>query len=71
MEFEVTWKIQLEAETHEEAARMALEIVRDRCSEATVFEVKNTETGETEEIDAALLSDDEYEALDSQMSEVY
>jgi acetolactate synthase regulatory subunit len=71
MEFDVIWRIQVEAETPDEAARIALSIVRDRGSDATFFNVTNIETGETEEIDAALLSDDEYEALDSQMSEVY
>ena len=71
MEFDVIWRIQVEAETPDEAARIALNIVRDRGLDATFFNVTNTETGETEEIDAVLLSDDEYEALDSQMSEVY
>jgi len=51
MEFKVTWTIEIEAETMEEAAQQALAIQRDFFSEATVFEVKNTETGETDTID--------------------
>jgi hypothetical protein len=54
-EYEVIWRIQVEAETPDEAARECLAIIRDQFSEDTVFEVKNTETGETETIDAGLL----------------
>ena len=50
MEFKVTWTIEIEAETMEEAAHEALAIQRDPFSEATVFEVHNTETDETETI---------------------
>lgn len=53
MEYEVVWRIQLDAETPDEAARMALTTVRDSFSDATFFEVTNRETGETETIDAA------------------
>ena len=59
MEYNVIWEIQVEAETADEAARLALEAMRDPFSEATVFEVTNCETQETEEIDAALLDDTE------------
>jgi DNA polymerase III alpha subunit len=54
-EYEVNWRIQVEAETPDEAAREALAIMRDQFSEATFFEVTDRETGETETIDAALL----------------
>lgn len=64
MEYEVIWRIQIEAETPDEAAREALNIVRDHCSDATFFEVTNRETGETETIDADLLSDEERSDLD-------
>ena len=57
MEYEVIWRIQVDAETPDEAARMAFEIMRDPDSDATVMEVTNIETEETEEIDAALLED--------------
>ena len=38
-EFTVTWEIQVDAETHEEAAREARAILLDPDSTATVFEV--------------------------------
>ena len=63
-EYEVNWRIQVEAETFDEAARIALDIVRDCSSEATFFEVTNRETGEIETIDADLLSDRELRELD-------
>ena len=50
-EYKVTWIIEVEAESMEEAAREALAIQRDPFSEATVFEVTNPETGETDTID--------------------
>jgi hypothetical protein len=54
MEYEIIWRIQLDAESPEDAARIALEIQRDAFSEATVFEVTNKDTGEMEEIDPVL-----------------
>jgi hypothetical protein len=39
--YRVTWQIDLEADTPEEAARQALVIQRDPSSIATVFEVSN------------------------------
>jgi hypothetical protein len=59
MEYEVIWRIQVDAETPDEAAREAFDCMRDQGSDATVMEVTNPETGETEEIDAALLDDSE------------
>ena len=40
MQFRVSWKIDIEAESAEEAARAALAIQREPDSIATVFEVK-------------------------------
>ena len=40
--FKVTWEIEIEADTPEDAARQALAIQRDPESIATVFEVKAT-----------------------------
>lgn len=51
MEFKVTWTIEIEAETMEEAVHEALAIQRDPFSEATVFAVTNTETEETDILD--------------------
>lgn len=39
MEFSITWRIELNAESFEDAARKALEIQRDPDSSATVFEI--------------------------------
>lgn len=39
MEYRVTWTIDLDAETHEEAARLALDIQRDSASLAGHFMV--------------------------------
>jgi hypothetical protein len=50
MSYLVTWKINVEAETADEAARRALEIQRDPDSTATVFDVVDEETGESETI---------------------
>ena len=37
--FTVTWEIEVEAESHQDAARKALEVQRDPCSSATCFDV--------------------------------
>jgi len=42
--FLVVWKIDIEAESAEEAAALALEIQRDHESQATFFEVTNKKT---------------------------
>ncbi len=42
MEYQVIWAIDLDAESHEEAARLALEIQRDPESAATCFAVMDT-----------------------------
>jgi hypothetical protein len=52
MEYNVVWNIQIEAETPEEAARLALEIQRDPSSEATYFNVTDSQTGELSVVDA-------------------
>ena len=41
MEYHITWKIDVEAESFEEAVKLALEIQRDPNSIATQFEVKD------------------------------
>jgi hypothetical protein len=42
----VTWKIDIEDDSPEEAARQALEIMQDKTSEALTFTVKKWSTGE-------------------------
>ncbi len=44
MEYHVTWIIDLDAATHEEAARIALEIQRDPTSIATHFIVQDEDS---------------------------
>lgn len=46
----VTWVIDLEASSPEEAAKLALEIQRDKTSEALAFTVKQQATGEESDI---------------------
>ena len=48
MEFVVTWVIELDAESAEEAARKALEVQRDAESVATHFRVRDAEGNEIE-----------------------
>ena len=43
--YTVTWKIELYADSHKEAAELALEIHRDKYSEATFFDVTEEATG--------------------------
>jgi spore germination protein YaaH len=50
MEYTVSWTIELDADTPEDAARQALEIHRDPDSWATHFVVVDT-TGRTHEVD--------------------
>lgn len=49
--YTVTWQIDIEAETPEEAAVQALAVQRDSLSTATVFEVFNANTGEITSVD--------------------
>lgn len=49
--FHVSWEIELEADTPEEAVRKALEAQRDNTSLATIFNVINRQTGVLYEID--------------------
>ena len=51
-EYTVTWTIVLDADSAEEAAKIALEIHRDKESIATIFEVAD-EQGRVTVIDAA------------------
>lgn len=50
MEYLVTWEIELDAKTPEEAARLALKIIRDEKSLAHVFKVYD-ENGEEYSVD--------------------
>jgi len=52
MEYRVTWTIDLDAESFEDAARQALEIHRDPVSIATCFTITD-ENGTRQEIDLA------------------
>jgi hypothetical protein len=49
--FLVKWGIDIEADSAEDAARQALAIQRDPDSTATVFDVKNKDTGYFETVD--------------------
>jgi len=49
--YSVTWKIDVMAESHEEAAKIALRIQHDANSAATVFDVKEFDTETTKRID--------------------
>jgi len=49
--FLVTWEIDIYAESAQEAAEIARDIQTDKSNEATVFEVKNSKTGEVETVD--------------------
>jgi hypothetical protein len=57
-EYRVTWEIDIEAATPEEAARKALTIQRDANSRATVFNVTD-EDGEMEDIDITAIDEEE------------
>lgn len=50
MEYLVTWEIELDAGSPEEAARLALKIIRDKTAMAHVFRVYD-ENGEEHNID--------------------
>lgn len=52
----VTWKIDMETDTPEEAAARALICQRDPQSTATVFEVTDKDTGETVTVDIPALN---------------
>jgi len=49
--YSVTWSIEIDARTPEEAARKALEIQRDPNSLATVFGVRDESTGQEVTVD--------------------
>ncbi len=53
MEYQVIWAIELDAASHEEAARLALGIQRDPDSAATCFAVINAE-GACKHIDVGM-----------------
>lgn len=57
-EFLLTWKIDIDADTAEEAVEQALEIQRDPFSSAVHFIVLNKETGEETDIDGEELIED-------------
>lgn len=56
MKYLVTWIIDIDADSPEEAAKKALEIQRDPNSIATYFTVTNNFTKETTDIDIEYLS---------------
>ena len=47
----VKWEIELTAESPEHAAKLALEIQRDKTSEALSFDIQNQKTGEELNVD--------------------
>jgi hypothetical protein len=51
MEFHIVWTIDLDAESPIEAARLALKMMRDEHSTATVFTVVNSETKQVTQVD--------------------
>jgi formylmethanofuran dehydrogenase subunit E len=60
-DFLLTWKIDIDADTPEEAVAQALAIQRDPYSSALHFTVLNKETNEETEIEGEeLIEDDEY-----------
>ena len=50
MEYQITWKIEVEADSFERAAQIALDIQRDPSSTATRFEVRDA-SGTIRELD--------------------
>ena len=52
MEYHISWKIEVETESFEEAAQIALQIQRDPNSIATLFEVRDA-SGAIRELDMA------------------
>lgn len=52
----VTWEIDVDADSPEEAAQIAREIQLDDCSTATVFVIKEASTGETLKYDVGDLA---------------
>ena len=57
--YRVTWEIDVEAETPEDAAKEALSIQRDIDSEAVVFGVTDTDTALHKTVDLLALQVDE------------
>lgn len=57
-EFLLTWKIDIDADTAEEAVELALDIQCDAYSTARHFTVLNKETGEETEVDGEELIED-------------
>ena len=55
--YSVVWEINLDADSHQEAAELALEIQRDKYSTALFFEVSEDSTGVEKSID--LLEDND------------
>jgi hypothetical protein len=51
MEFHVIWKIDLEADSPLEAAELALKMMRDQNSTATVFTVVDSDTKQVTQVD--------------------
>ncbi len=54
MEYHITWKIEVEADSFEHAAQIALDIQRDPNSIATQFEIRDA-SGTIRELDITFL----------------
>ena len=54
MEYHITWRIEVEADSFEHAAQIALDIQRDPSSIATQFEVRDA-SGTIRELDITFL----------------
>ena len=50
--YKVIWAIDIEADSHQEAAEIALDIQRDPDSIATIFEVTDTDNKEAQMVDS-------------------
>lgn len=51
--YNVSWNIELDAESAQQAAELALEMHRDKNSTATIFEVTDDDKGTLDVIDAS------------------
>lgn len=67
MEYLVTWCINIDADTPEDAAKQALAIMQDKGSTATVFEIKNKDTGATCTVDLEEETEEETIHLDESL----
>lgn len=66
-EFKVVWRIEIDADTAEDAAKLALEFMRDPVSTATFFDVTG-EDGVTREVEVEVDLPPSYEELFNRMA---